>query len=210
MIDLYTWTTPNGRKASIMLEECGLPYTVKPVNLQKSEQYGADFLRVNANAKIPAIVDHETGETVFESGAIVYYLAEKTGRHLPGPGAKRMETMKWFLWQSAAVGPTIGTMYFLTRRMPENVTAAEKFAQDSARIIDLFDARLGGRDYVAADTFTIADVMGITWIRAGLEMLEAKYPALRKDWPDMRRWLAAMLARPAVQRGIRVPRDPTP
>src|SRR6185503_14221567 len=97
MIDLYTWTTPNGRKASIMLEECGLPYTVKPVNLQKSEQYGPDFLRVNANAKIPAIVDHETGETVFESGAIVYYLAEKTGRHLPGPGAKRMEAMKWFL-----------------------------------------------------------------------------------------------------------------
>jgi GSH-dependent disulfide-bond oxidoreductase len=210
MIDLYTWTTPNGRKASIMLEECGLPYTVKPVNLQKSEQYGPDFLRVNANAKIPAIVDHQTGETVFESGAIVYYLAEKTGRHIPASGVKRTETMRWFLWQSAAVGPTIGTMYFLTRRMPENVSAAEKFAQDSARIIDLFDARLDGREYVAAETFTIADVMGITWIQAGLQMLQAKYSHLYKDWPHVRRWLAAMQARPAVQRGLNVPADQAP
>lgn len=210
MIDLYTWTTPNGRKASIMLEECGLPYTVKAVNLQKSEQYGPDFLRVNANAKIPAIVDHETGETVFESGAIVYYLAEKTGRLLPRDNANRLETMKWFLWQSAAVGPTVGTMYFLTRRMPENVTAAEKFAQDSARVLDLLDARLAGRDYVAADAFTIADVMGITWVQAGVQMLEARYSALHKDWPNVRAWLQRMLARPAVKRGLGVPSEPAP
>ena len=210
MIDLYTWTTPNGRKASIMLEECGLPYVVKPVNLQKGEQYALDFMRLNANAKIPAIVDRETDETVFESGAIIYYLAEKTGRFLPAPGGKRTETMKWFLWQSAAVGPTIGTMYFLTRRMPENVTAAEKFAQDSARMMDLFDGRVAGRDYVAADTFTIADVMGITWIQAGLQMLEVKYPTLHKDWPNARRWLGSMLTRPAVQRGLKIPPEPRP
>jgi len=118
--------------------------------------------------------------------------------------------MKWFLWQSAAVGPIIGTMYFLTRRMPENVSAAEKFAQDSARIIDLFDVRLDGRDYVAAGEFTIADIMGVTWIQAGLQMLESKYSALHKEWPHARRWLEAMRARPAVQRGLKVPPDPAP
>jgi GSH-dependent disulfide-bond oxidoreductase len=208
MIDLYTWTTPNGRKASIMLEECGLPYVVKAVNLQKSEQYQPDFLSLNANGKIPAIVDHDTGETVFESGAIVYYLAEKTGRFLPAEGARRIETMKWFLWQSAAVGPTIGTMYFLTRRMPENVSAIGKFAQDAARILDLFDARMAGRDFVAADVFTIADVMGITWLRAGLGVIELKQSDLAKPWPHLRGWLDRMLARPAVQRGINVPPDP--
>jgi GST-like protein len=208
MIDLYTWTTPNGRKASIMLEECGVPYTVVPVNLQKSEQYLPAFMQVNANAKIPAIVDRDTGETVFESSAIVYYLAEKTGRFLPAAPAAHTETMKWFLWQTAAVGPTIGTMYFLTRRMPENITAAEKFAQDSARMVDLLDKRMKDREFLAAESFTIADIMGITWIRAGLDMLEQKYPTLSREWPQARRWLGAMLARPGVQRGLKVPPDP--
>ena len=208
MIDLYTWTTPNGRKASIMLEECGVPYTVVPVNLQKSEQYLPAFMQVNANAKIPAIVDHETGETVFESSAIVYYLAEKTGRLLPTAAAARMETMKWFLWQTAAIGPTVGTMYFLTRRMPENVTAADRFAQDSSRMLDLLDARMKDRAFVATDDFTIADVMGITWVRAGLDMLEQKYPTHSKEWPHVRRWLSAMLSRHGVQRGMKVPPDP--
>ncbi len=208
MIDLYTWTTPNGRKASIMLEECGLPYRAVAVNLQKSEQYADAFLRLNANGKIPAIVDHDTGETVFESSAIVYYLAEKTGKFLPADRAKRLDTMKWFLWQSAAVNPTIGVVYFVTRRMPENVTVAQKFAQDTARILDVLDERLAGRDYIAAGEFTIADVMGITWVRAGLDVVEQKFPALRKDWANVRRWLAQMLARPGVQRGIAVPPDP--
>ncbi len=207
MIDLYTWTTPNGRKASIMLEECGLPYRAIAVNLQKSEQYTDGFLRLNANGKIPAIVDHDTGESVFESSAIVYYLAEKTGKFLPTDRVKRSETMKWFLWQSAAVNPTIGVVYFVTRRMPENVTVAQKFAQDTARILNVLDERLAGRDFIAAGEFTIADVMGITWVRAGLDVVEQKFPALRKEWPQVRRWLASMLARPGVQRGLAVPPD---
>jgi GST-like protein len=208
MIDLYTWTTPNGRKASIMLEECGVPYTVVPVNLQKSEQYLPAFMQVNANAKIPAIVDRDTGIALMESGAIMIYLADKTGRFLPKDGEPRYRVLEWLMWQMGGVGPTIGTMYSLTRRMPENITAAEKFAQDSARMVDLLDKRMKDREFLAAESFTIADIMGITWIRAGLDMLEQKYPTLSREWPQARRWLGAMLARPGVQRGLKVPPDP--
>lgn len=206
MIDLYTWTTPNGRKASIMLEECGISYNVIPVNLQKSEQYDARFLGVNPNAKIPVIVDRETGETIAESAAIVYYLAEKCGRFLPAAPRQRWETMKWFLWQTGAVGPSIGVVYFVTRRAPENVSIGERFGKETARTLQLLDDLLASRPYIAGEEYTIADIMGIPWLQAGIGVLEKNWPALVKDWRNLNRWLSEVLQRPAVVRGMACPK----
>jgi GST-like protein len=205
MIDLYTWATPNGRKASIMLEECGLPYRVVAVDLLRQEQLQPAFLAVNPNGKIPAIVDHDAGETVFESSAIVHYLACRTGRLLPAdPGAQRA-TMKWFLWQAGAFGPSIGMAYFVTRRAPDSTLLVERLTRDTARLLGVLDAQLAGNEHVAGRDYTIADVMAIPWAQAGLGVIAAAAPALAAPWPHVRRWLAAVAARPAVVRGLAVP-----
>jgi GST-like protein len=205
MIDLYTWATPNGRKASIMLEECGLPYRVVPVNLLKQEQLQPAFLAINPNGKIPTILDHDGDETVFESSAIVYHLAEKTGCLLPNDGAARRKAMRWFLWQAGAFGPSVGMAYFVTRRAPENATMADRLRREAARLLGVLDAQLGAHDYVAGAAYTIADVMAIPWAQAGLGLIASAAPDLAAPWTHVRRWLATVTERPAVARGLAVP-----
>jgi GST-like protein len=205
MIDLYTWATPNGRKASIMLEECGLPYRVVPVNLLKQEQMQPAFLAINPNGKIPAIVDHDCGESVFESSAIVYHLAEKTGCLLPGDGPARRQAMTWFLWQAGAFGPAVGMAYFVTRRAPENATMADRLRREAARLLGVLDAQLGAHDYVAGAAYTIADVMAIPWAQAGLALITSAAPNLAAPWTHVRRWLATVGRSVTVARGLAVP-----
>jgi len=206
MIHLYTWGTPNGHKASIMLEECGLPYQVTAVNLMKKEQNAPAFLAVNPNAKIPAIVDD--GTTIFESCAIVHHLAERTGRFLPADAAARSETMRWFLWLAGSVAPTSGLAYFLTRRPDEAPGLAARRREETAQILDILERRLGESAHIGGAEYSIADVLAIPMVKAALWVVESAEPGRVQPWPHLRRWLAAMLERPAVQRGMAVPAVP--
>ena len=144
MIDLYTWTTPNGRKVSVMLEECGLPYTVHPVNIRENAQFAPAFMQISPNSKIPAIVDRDTGVSVFESGAILIYLAEKSGKFLPTQPPARAKTLEWLMWQMAGVGPMLGQASHFANVAPERIPyAIERFLGESARLLKVLDDQLG-------------------------------------------------------------------
>ena len=204
MIDLYTWTTPNGRKASIMLEEVGLPYTVHPINIGKGDQHTPDFLRINPNNKIPAIVDHDGpgGQpvTVFESGAILIYLAEKTGRLLPKDGADRAAALQWLMFQMGGVGPMFGQVGHFKMAAPEpNPYAEKRYTDESLRLLGVMDGRLTDAPYLAG-AYSIADIATYPWILAGRRLgldLEA--------FGNVSRWLEAIGERPAVVKGMAVP-----
>jgi GST-like protein len=205
MIDLYTWGTPNGRKVSILLEELGLPYTVHTVNIGKDEQFAPDFLAISPNNKIPAIVDHDTGVKQFESGAIMVYLAEKTGKFLPTDMAARADVMQWLMWQMGGFGPMLGQAhYFLRNNRGLSEPAEQRFAKEAQRLYGVLDRQLDGRDYVAGD-YSIADMAIFPW-------------AARHDWhevdltqfPNVLRWYRALADRPAVQRGYQVPTEVGP
>ena len=198
-IDLYTWPTPNGRKVSIALEEFGLDYTVHAVNIGKDEQFDADFLAISPNNKIPAIVDRDTGRSLMESGAILLYLADKTGEL---GGADRWTTLEWLMLQMGGVGPMLGQAnHFLKFNAGKSAYAEERYAAEAARLYGVLDRRLADREYLA-DDYSIADIATWPWI--------SRWPWHRIDWadyPDLERWYQAIAARPAVQRGWRVPRD---
>ena len=205
MIDLYTWTTPNGRKISILLEELGLPYTAHAVNIGKDEQFAPDFLKISPNNKIPAIVDHDTGVSQFESGAIMIYLAEKTGKFLPTEVKARAEVMQWLMWQMGGFGPMLGQAHvFLKFNRGLSLPAEERFAKEAQRLYGVLDRQLADHEYVAGD-YSIADMAIFPW-------------AARHDWhgvdltafPNVLRWYRAMAERPAVQRGYQVPSDVGP
>ena len=204
MIDLYTWTTPNGRKASIMLEEVGLPYTVHPINIGKGDQHTPDFLRINPNNKIPAIVDHDGPDgqpvTVFESGAILIYLAEKTGRLLPKDGADRAAALQWLMFQMGGVGPMFGQVGHFKMAAPEpNPYAEKRYTDESLRLLGVMDGRLTDAPYLAG-AYSIADIATYPWILAGRRLgldLEA--------FGNVSRWLEAIGERPAVVKGMAVP-----
>ena len=204
MIDLYTWTTPNGRKASIMLEEVGLPYTVHPINIGKGDQHTPDFLRINPNNKIPAIIDHDGpgGQpvTVFESGAILIYLAEKTGRLLPKDGADRAAALQWLMFQMGGVGPMFGQVGHFKMAAPEpNPYAEKRYTDESLRLLGVMDGRLTDAPYLAG-AYSIADIATYPWILAGRRLgldLEA--------FGNVSRWLEAIGERPAVVKGMAVP-----
>jgi GST-like protein len=208
MIDLYTWTTPNGRKISIMLEEVGLPYRVVPVDLTKDEHLGAAFTAVTPNQKIPAIVDHDVEGgplTIFESGAILFHLAEKTGKLLPKDVRGRAATMQWLMFQMSQVGPMIGQAGHFVNQAPEKVPyAIQRFVNESLRIVGVLEQGLRGKDHLAG-AYSIADVATYPWLVAAWEPFGRMMPGKIGEFVNVRRWLDRLAARPAVQRGMAVP-----
>jgi GSH-dependent disulfide-bond oxidoreductase len=205
MIELYTWATPNGRKVSIMLEEVALPYETIKVDITKGDQFKPDYLTVNLNAKIPAIVDREgpTGGrlAVWESGAILIYLAEKTGKLLSDDPVLRLTTIEWLMFQMSGVGPMLGQAHHFRRFAPERIPyAIERYEKEAARLYGVLDRRLGESEYLAG-AYSIADIATFPWIARH----EWQGVAL-DDFPNVKRWFATISSRPAVQRGMQVPK----
>lgn len=204
MIDLYTWTTPNGFKASIALEELALPYTVHPVNITKGVQKEPDFLKINPNGRIPAIVDRGNEDfAVFESGAILVYLAEKTGRLLPTDVKGRSTVMQWLMFQMGGVGPMQGQANVFYRYFEEKIPSAiARYQTETRRLYEVLDGRLGEADYLGGD-YSIADIATYPWVRshdwAGVSV---------EGLDNLQRWMAALADRPAVQKGLAVPEKP--
>jgi GSH-dependent disulfide-bond oxidoreductase len=200
MIDLYTWTTPNGRKISIALEELGLPYTAHAVDIGKGDQFNPDFLRISPNNKIPAIVDRDTGMTLMESGAILIYLADKTGRLLPKEGEPRYRVLEWLMWQMGGIGPFLGQAHhFLHFNRGKAPYAETRFRDEARRLYGVLDRRLDGQAFVAGE-FSIADIAIWPWIsRFAWQEIDLG------DFPNVRRWYLEIVARPSVQKGYHVP-----
>ena len=201
MIDLYTWSTPNGRKVSIMLEECGLPYTVHPIDITKGEQFRPEFLEISPNNKIPAIVDRDSGQSVFESGAILIWLAERTGLFLPSAPAARIATLEWLMFQMGGVGPMLGQAHHFLKFNPGKAPyAEERYGAEARRLYGVLDRRLAEMPYLAGQDLTIADFATWPWLSRwewqGIDMAE---------FPQVRRWYRELAARPGVQRGYDVP-----
>lgn len=204
MIDLYTWGTPNGRKVSIMLEEVGLPYRVHPIDIGKGDQFEPEFVAINPNSKIPAIVDADgpdgTPIQVFESGAILVYLAEKTGRFLPADPRGRTQVLQWLMFQMGGVGPMFGQAHHFRRFAPERIPyAIARYTNEASRLYGVLDRRLGEAEYLAG-AYSIADMATFPWVARwewqGIEL---------SDFANVKRWHDAIAARPAVQRGMAVP-----
>ncbi len=205
MIDLYTWTTPNGRKVSIALEELGLPYRAIPVDITQREQFDPKFLAISPNGKIPAIVDRETGIAMMESGAILLYLADKTGRLLPPPGPARFKAIEWLMLQMASVGPMLGQAHHFLKFHPGRSEYAERrYGDEAKRIYGVLNTRLAEHEYLA-DDYSIADIATWPWISRyewqGVDLAQ---------YPHVLRWYRAIAARPAVQRGYDVPKHVNP
>jgi GST-like protein len=202
VIDLYTAATPNGHKISIALEELGLPYAVRALDLSAGEQKQDWYLSINPNGRIPAIVDRGEGDfAVFESGAILLYLAEKTGRLIPSDAKGRSVVVQWLMFQMGGLGPMMGQANVFARYFPERIPAAiDRYLRESRRLLEVLDRRLGEREWLAGD-YSIADIANFAWARV-------------HEWPgvdisgldNLRRWMAAIAARPAVERGLAVPR----
>ena len=201
MIDLYTAATPNGHKISIALEEMGLPYTLKVLALSKNEQKEPWFLAINPNGRIPAIVDHEADDlAIFESGAILIYLAEKTGLFLPKDVAGRSRVMQWLMFQMGGVGPMMGQANVFYRYFPEKIQPAiDRYQGESKRLLRVLDTQLARHEYLAGD-YSIADMANFAWARthrwSGVDI---------DDLPHLQRWLAQIRQRPAVERGLNAP-----
>ncbi|MDP1628325.1 MAG: glutathione S-transferase N-terminal domain-containing protein [Parvibaculum sp.] len=209
MIDLYTWTTPNGRKVSIMLEETGLPYEVHAVNIGKNEQFEPAFLKISPNNRIPAIVDRDADSgplSVFESGAILIYLAEKTGKFLAAKGEQRAKTLEWLMWQMGGVGPMLGQASHFVNAAPEKIPyAIDRYISEAARLIKVLDTRLGKAEYMGGD-YSIADMATYPWLAVAFDLIAQGKPEIVGEGANVKRWLAAVGARPAVQRGMAVPK----
>jgi GST-like protein len=201
MLDLYTWRTPNGKKAPILLAELGWPYDLHLVNLGQNEQKHPKYLAINPNGKIPALVDPEgpNGElvVVFESGAILEYLADKAGKLLPKEQPGRSEVLSWVYWQVGGPGPMFGQLIAFALQSPVNEGALEKFQAESTRLVGVLDGRLKDREWVAG-AYSIADIMNYPWF-AGLEQFR---PQTLDGADHVKRWMSAMAARPAVKAGM--------
>ncbi|WP_182180237.1 glutathione S-transferase family protein [Methylobacterium radiotolerans] len=210
MITLYTWSTPNGRKIPIMLEECGLPYTVVPVNIGKDEQFAPDFLKVSPNNKIPAIVDDEAEGgplSVFESGAILTYLAEKTGRFLAPSGPARYKALEWLHWQMGGLGPMLGQLGFFAVRSDEKAPLAiKRFTEEADRLLHVMDRRLGDGPYLAGADYSIADMACYAWTLAATSFLKEPLEGTLADIANVHAWLGRVGERPAVRRGMEIPK----
>lgn len=200
MIDLYTWSTPNGYKASIALEEMGLDYTVHPIDIMKDEQFQPHFLKVSPNNRIPAIVDNETGQSVFESGAILIYLANKTGSFLAKDGPRHWQAMEWLMWQMGGFGPMLGQAHHFLHFNPGKAEYAEqRYGKEAKRLYGVLDRRLAEEEYLAGD-YSIADMATWPWA-ARFEWQQIDL----NEFPNVKRWYKAIAARPAVQKGYKVP-----
>ncbi len=200
MIDFHYWPTPNGWKVSIMLEECGLPYRVVPVNIGKGDQFRPEFLAISPNNRMPAIVDHDAeGETVsvFESGAILLHLAEKSGRFMPTDRRGRKETLEWLFWQVGNLGPMAGQLsHFVNYAQGEHPYSHQRYANEYNRCLGVLERRLAGRAYIL-DDYSIADMASFPWVLISKPLGQAL-----DEFPNVARWREAIKQRPAVQRGI--------
>ena len=204
MIDLYTWSTPNGRKVSIMLEETGLPYRVHPVNIGAGEQHTPEFLAINPNNRIPAIVDQQGPEgrpfKLFESGAILLYLSWKTGKFLPVRATGQFETIQWLMFQMGGVGPMFGQVHHFVRAAPEPVPyAIQRYSQETRRLYGVLDGHLRPREYLGAE-YSVADMATYPWVAR-----HEWHKVDLSEFPAVKRWFDLVGARPAVQRGMQVP-----
>ena len=206
MIELYTWGTPNGHKANIMVEEVGLPYEVHPIDIGNGAQKTPEYLAINPNGRIPAIVDREGDKTirVFESGAILVHLAEKTGKLLPTDAAARAEVMGWLFWQVGGLGPMIGQWGHFHRADQKIPYAIDRYRDESLRLLGVLDQQLGRGPYLAGD-YSIADIACFSWTKSGLDYFTKDDPALESRFPNARAWVARLAARPAVQKGLSIP-----
>ena len=202
MIDLYYWPTGNGKKITIMLEECGLEYNVIPINIGKGDQFKPEFIRISPNGKMPAIVDHNVeGEplTMFESGAILQYLAEKTGKFLPSDTRGKYQVLQWVYWQIGGLGPMAGQAHHFLRYSPQKIEyAMDRFRKETARLYQVMDVRLAQTDYLAGD-YSIADMAAWPWVYRH-EWQEQDL----NDFPNLKRWFDTIGARPAVMKGAGV------
>ncbi|MEZ5842850.1 MAG: glutathione S-transferase N-terminal domain-containing protein [Hyphomicrobiaceae bacterium] len=200
MIDLYTWSTPNGRKVSIMLEEIGAPYTVHTVDITKNQQFEPDFLKISPNNRIPAIVDRDTGQTLFESGAILMYLAEKSGRFLPKSAEGRWRAIEWLMWQMGGLGPMLGQVHhFVKYNRGKAPYAEERYSNEARRLYGVLDKRLASAGYLAGE-YSIADMACWPWV-SRFEWQEVDL----SGYPNVKRWYVDIASRPAVQKGYHVP-----
>lgn len=211
MIDLYYWPTPNGHKVSLFLEEAALDYTVKPVNIGKGDQFDADYLRFSPNNKMPAIIDHAPADggdpiSVFESGAILRYLADKTGR-FGGTGVRERTIVdEWLFWQMAGLGPMTGQYGHFHVYAPEEVPyARERYRKEAERLLGVLDKRLEDRAFIAGNDYTIADMASYPWIG-----VYDKAPIDMTPFPQVQRWHAAIRARPATQRAYALTKQVNP
>jgi GST-like protein len=200
MIDLYYWTTPNGHKITLFLEEAGLEYTIKPINIGKGEQFDPDFLKISPNNRIPAIVDHAPDGggrpiSVFESGAILLYLAGKTGQFIPKDLRGQVEALEWLMWQMGGLGPMAGQNHHFAIYAPEKLPyAIDRYVRETSRLYGVLNKRLAGRDFILGKQYTIADMAAYPWVipdRQGQDV---------DDFPNLKRWLAAIRNRPATVR----------
>jgi GST-like protein len=200
MIDLYYWTTPNGHKVTLFLEEAGMEYRIHPVNIGKGDQFAPEFLKVSPNNKIPAIVDHAPADggkpiSVFESGAILLYLAGKTGQFIPKDLRGQVETLEWLMWQMGGLGPMLGQNHHFAHYAPEKLPyAIDRYVRETNRLYGVLDKRLKGRDFILGKQYSIADMAAYPWIvpeRQGQDL---------DQFPSLKRWHAAIRARPATQR----------
>lgn len=207
MIDLYTWTTPNGRKVSILLEELGVPYTTHAINITKDEQFAPDFLRIAPNNRIPAIVDRDTGQTLMETGAIMLYLADKHGK-FQCKGAEYWRMIEWLMWQMGGLGPMLGqTHHFVKFNPGKSAYAEERYSGETKRLYGVLDRRLEGRDFIAGEgrgEYSIADMSCWPWV-SRFEWQGVDLGA----FPNVRDWYVRIAGRDAVQRGYSVPKFTT-
>ncbi|RYF76656.1 MAG: glutathione S-transferase family protein [Comamonadaceae bacterium] len=203
-IDLYTWPTPNGHKVHIMLEECGLPYVAHPIDIGAGAQFGEAFLAISPNNKIPAMTDPDGpgGEpvSVFESGAILIYLAEKTGRFMPTEARERLQVLQWLMFQMGGVGPMLGQAHHFRMYAPEKIPyAIDRYSNEAKRLYGVIDKRLAGSEYIAGSSYSIADIAIFPWLRSwenqGITLT---------DHPHLKQWFDRVAERPAVQRGVKV------
>jgi GSH-dependent disulfide-bond oxidoreductase len=206
MIELFTAATPNGWKVSVALEELGLPYTVRPISLGKLEQKEEWFLKINPNGRVPAIIDHDNGDfAVFESGAILVYLAEKTGKLLPTEPKARSRVIQWLMFQMGGVGPMMGQANVFYRYAPEKIPyAIERYQREARRLFEVMERQLKGHPYITGSEYSIADIALWCWV-AGYEWSGVSIDGL----PGLKRWLDLVGARSAVQKGRAVPPPPT-
>ena len=207
MIDVYSWATPNGHKVHIMLEECGLPYRVHPINIGAGDQFKTEFLKISPNNKIPAIVDPEGPDgqpiSMFESGAILLYLTAKTGRFLPASDRAKNETLQWLMFQVGGVGPMLGQAHHFRIYAPQKIEyAINRYTNEAKRLYGVLDRQVTQHRYVAGDEYTIADIAIFPWLRSwqnqGIDWA---------DYPHLKKWFDGIAARPAVIRGVQVLAD---
>jgi GST-like protein len=210
VIDLHYWTTPNGHKITMFLEETGLSYRIVPVDLVKDEQFKPEFLRIAPNNKMPAIVDDDAvggGEPIslFESGAILLYLVEKTGKLMPHDIRGRMDAMQWLFWQVAGLGPMAGQLIFF-KRSSENIPfAVDRYAKETARLYGVLNKRLADREYLAGEVYSIADIAAYTWA-APYNLFELDLD----EYPHLERWLEAIASRSATERAYAIAKEINP